>query len=83
LGPGVRHRAAGALIGFARDTLGLARLVAGLAADNRASARVLTKLGFSLVRETERRSRSRGGVIAALDYAMDLRPPADSRTPRA
>ena len=47
-GRGLATEAGAASIEFARSTLGLARLVAMVHPDNVASARVVTKLGFSV-----------------------------------
>jgi RimJ/RimL family protein N-acetyltransferase len=45
-GRGFASEAAGAVLKFARDVLGLKRLKSGHAVDNPASGRVLAKLGF-------------------------------------
>jgi RimJ/RimL family protein N-acetyltransferase len=45
-GQGIASEAAGAVLRFALDDLGLKRLKSGHAVDNLASGRVLTKLGF-------------------------------------
>ncbi|MFO1395185.1 MAG: GNAT family N-acetyltransferase [Steroidobacteraceae bacterium] len=50
-GLGLATEAGRASIGFARDVLGLQRLVALVHPDNVASARVVTKLGFAVERQ--------------------------------
>ncbi|MBL8692366.1 MAG: GNAT family N-acetyltransferase [Rhodospirillaceae bacterium] len=70
-GHGYATEAAGALIQFAWGALGLARLKAGHAADNPASGRLLVKLGFQCITETEVYSRPRDCKIRALKYALD------------
>jgi RimJ/RimL family protein N-acetyltransferase len=70
-GRGFAFEAARAVLDFARDDVGLTRLTSGHAADNPASGRVLTKLGFRKAGEGVRRSRSRGEDIAQWRYVLD------------
>jgi RimJ/RimL family protein N-acetyltransferase len=69
-GQGLASEAAGALLRFALDDLGLGRLRSGHAADNPASGRVLEKLGFRFVGETTKWSRPRGREIVHLSYEL-------------
>jgi len=59
-GRGYAGEAAAAVVDFATATLGLRRLESGHAADNPASGRVLTRLGFTHVGEALRWYLSRG-----------------------
>ena len=72
-GRGYATEAGRAMIGHARDALGLRRLQAGHFADNPASGRVLAKLGFvptgSVVPYP---SVARGGDATAVRFALDL-----------
>ena len=68
-GKGLATESARAVIGYARDQLGLPRLVGWVHPDNVASARVLTKLGFAFERRTT--VASIPGVDFDL-YAMQL-----------
>lgn len=63
-GRGLATEAGRASVDFARDTLRLARLVALIHPDNVASVGVVTKLGFSLERQT--------GYSGLPDVAIDL-----------
>lgn len=63
-GRGLAREAAAAALDFAFDVLGLRAVTAGHAADNPASGRVLSALGFEPVQSGEKPSRSRGGVVA-------------------
>ena len=58
-GRGLASEAAAAVRDFALDSVGLKRLLSGHAADNPASGRVLTKLGFRWLRDATSWSRSR------------------------
>jgi len=68
-GQGFASEAAGAVIDFAFDKLGLGRLTTGHAADNPASGRVLAKLGFERIGETRVWSNPRGEEIRQIRYA--------------
>ena len=67
-GRGFAREAAEAVMTFAFADLGLRRLVAGHAADNPGSGRVLEKLGFSCTGEASVWSRSRQTEIRQLRY---------------
>ena len=67
-GMGYAREAAEAVFGFARRTIGLARLRSGHAADNPASGKVLVRLGFAPLAEEPRFSRPRGCDIAYRPY---------------
>jgi RimJ/RimL family protein N-acetyltransferase len=69
-GQGYATEAAGALIQFAWRALRLTRLNAGRAADNLASGRVLTKLGFQCTAEAQAYYRPRKRRIATLKYVL-------------
>jgi RimJ/RimL family protein N-acetyltransferase len=70
-GRGLATEAAGAVHDFATRTLGLRRLVAGHAADNPASGRILVRLGFHQVGHRTLWYRSRGAEVARLHYVFD------------
>lgn len=72
-GRGHASEAAQAVMRFAREDVGFAGLKSGHAADNAASARVLAKLGFSLVDTVQLFSRSRGETIDQRRYALSFR----------
>lgn len=75
-GLGIATEAGRAVIANARDTLRIARLVAGHFIDNPASGRVLRKLGFRPTGETRaRHSLGRGGEAMCAEFAMDLTEP--------
>ncbi|HTX51478.1 MAG TPA: GNAT family N-acetyltransferase, partial [Caulobacteraceae bacterium] len=67
-GEGFATEAARAVMDFASASLGLTRFKAGRAADNRASGRVLEKLGFRPVEEGEIGSAPRGAIIRRVRY---------------
>ncbi|MEQ9642368.1 MAG: GNAT family N-acetyltransferase [Alphaproteobacteria bacterium] len=71
-GRGFASEAGAALVDFARDTLRLRRLVAGHAADNPASGRVLRKLGFRWREDAAVWSNPRQATIAKTKYTLDL-----------
>lgn len=66
---GVATEAASALIEWGRGALSAEKFIAGHFADNPASGRVLTKLGFRLVGENEMSGLARGEKGRALRYA--------------
>ena len=70
-GQGYAFEAAHALVHFAIGGLGLIRLKAGHAADNPASGRILTKLGFRMLDVVSRPSKSRGTDIEHWRYPLD------------
>ena len=77
---GYASEAAAAVTSYARETLGLRRLVAITAVDNRSSVRVLERLGF----EFERMVRLPGDDADLKLFALDLRaraPDAVGRVP--
>jgi [ribosomal protein S5]-alanine N-acetyltransferase len=67
---GYASEAAIALRDYAFATLGLERVVAGHYADNHASGRILTKLGFRYTCEVMRESLSRGVKVKCLEMAL-------------
>ena len=69
-GQGFATEAARALVVFSFDALGLARLTSGHAADNPASGRVLSKLGFRKTGETRLWSKPRACEIDQWRYEM-------------
>ena len=73
-GRGYAFEAASALRDFAFGDLGLSRLKSGHAADNAASGRVLTKLGFKPLDIVEVFSNSRGENIRQCRYVMEAPP---------
>jgi len=72
-GRGYATEAGQAVVEMARHALGYRRLHAWHFADNPASGRVLTKLGFRRTGRIEpRRSLARGGTASGIGYALDL-----------
>jgi len=72
-GRGYATEAGRAVIEMARHALGYKRLHAWHFADNPASGRVLTKLGFRRTGYVEpRRSLARGGTAPGIGYALDF-----------
>lgn len=69
-GHGYAFEAARALVQFGFRDVGLIQLKAGHAADNPASGRVLSKLGFKLLDRVETTSRSRGHSIEQCRYLL-------------
>ncbi|WP_105382173.1 GNAT family N-acetyltransferase [Neorhizobium alkalisoli] len=69
-GHGYAFEAAQAVVGFALENVGLSTLKSGHAADNPASGRILTKLGFTPAGTIELFSRSRGENIQQCRYAL-------------
>lgn len=69
-GQGFASEAARAVVRFAFAEAGLLSLRSGHAADNAASGRVLTRLGFRLLDQVERPSRSRGETILQCRYQL-------------
>jgi RimJ/RimL family protein N-acetyltransferase len=69
-GRGYAFEAAHAVARFALEDVGLTRLKAGHADDNPASARILTKLGFTLIDTVQGFSRPRGENIARSRYKL-------------
>lgn len=69
-GKGLAFEAAQALIHFAFYEVGLSRLTSAHASDNPASGRVLTKLGFTQIGNTEILLRSRNETILQHCYAL-------------
>lgn len=67
-----------AVLGIARDSLRLCRIVSGHFVDNPASGRVLEKLRFEAVEEIgTRHSRARGEDVMFRGYALDMCAKAD------
>jgi RimJ/RimL family protein N-acetyltransferase len=71
-GRGYATEAGRAVLAIARHALPLTRLVAYHHADNPASGHVLRKLGFTETGRSQRFSLARGGMVAAVDLALDL-----------
>lgn len=71
-GRGYATEAARAVVAIARDALRLPGLGATCFTDNRASARVLAKLGFRETGRAARPSLARGGVAPAVTMELDL-----------
>jgi ribosomal-protein-alanine N-acetyltransferase len=69
-GQGLASEAARAVVRFAFANAGLLSLRSGHAADNAASGRVLTRLGFRLFDRAECPSRSRGETILQCRYRL-------------
>lgn len=69
-GQGLAAEAATAVVRFAFSEAGLQSLRSGHAADNVASGRVLERLGFRLLDQVERPSRSRGETILQCRYRL-------------
>ncbi|MGX1788073.1 GNAT family N-acetyltransferase [Bosea sp. NPDC055332] len=69
-GQGFASEAARAVARFAFAEAGLSALRSSHAADNTASGRILTKLGFRLLDQVERSSRSRGATILQCRYRL-------------
>lgn len=69
-GQGFASEAARAVVRFAFAEAGLLSLRSGHAADNAASGRILTRLGFRLVDRVEHSSRSRGETILQCRYQL-------------
>ena len=70
-GRGFASEAAGAVVAFAFELLGLDGLNSGHARDNPASGQVLRKLGFRRIGETTAWSNPRGEKIDQCVYARD------------
>lgn len=71
-GRGYATEAAKAVLGIAK-TIGHRHIVAGHFADNPASGRVLTKIGFRATGKTElRESKGRGHADASITFTLDL-----------
>ncbi|MEH3122027.1 MAG: GNAT family N-acetyltransferase [Sphingomonas phyllosphaerae] len=71
-GRGYATEAGRAVIDIARHALPLTRLTAYHHADNPASGAVLRKLGFVETGRSPRWSLARGGMVEAVDFALDL-----------
>ncbi|OWZ94459.1 GNAT family N-acetyltransferase [Sinorhizobium sp. LM21] len=69
-GQGYACEAAQAVVSFAFEQVGLARLKSGHAADNPASGKVLLKLGFRPEKTMRKASRSRGEEILHQSYSL-------------
>jgi len=69
-GRGFASEAARAVARFGFEPLGLARLTSGRAADNAASGRVLTKLGFQEIERVRVWSNPRGMEIDQIRYEL-------------
>lgn len=70
-GQGYAGEAAGRLVSFASDSLGVARFTATAAADNAASIRVLEKLGFTESGRGEQEVPSSGRLREVILFARD------------
>ncbi|MDR6786667.1 RimJ/RimL family protein N-acetyltransferase [Sphingomonas sp. BE138] len=71
-GRGYATEAGRAVIAIARHALPITRLTAYHHADNPASGRVLRKLGFVETGRSQRHALARGGMVEAVDFALDL-----------
>ncbi|HEY4941449.1 MAG TPA: GNAT family N-acetyltransferase [Rhizomicrobium sp.] len=69
-GQGFAFEAAEAVVRFGFEQAGLTALNSGHAADNPASGRVLTRLGFAYLDEVTVPSRARGGSIVQRRYRL-------------
>ncbi len=69
-GKGVATEAAQGALAFAFDELGEPEVKSGHYADNHASGRVMTKLGFRYDRESMRFSKARGHAVRFLDTRL-------------
>lgn len=69
-GAGIATEAAHAALAFAFDELGEKEVKSGHYADNHASGRVMTKLGFRYARESMRFSKARGHAVRFLDTRL-------------
>jgi [ribosomal protein S5]-alanine N-acetyltransferase len=78
-GRGLASEAAGAVVAFAFDNLGLNGLDSGHANDNPASGKVLRKLGFRCLGEARVWSNPRAEEITQCVYALDR--PEEPRPP--
>jgi RimJ/RimL family protein N-acetyltransferase len=74
---GIMTEAAGAVVRFAFDVIGLHKLVVGHFEGNTASARVIEKLGFRLVGRAEEHVWKNGRWYAHLDYELLADDPVD------
>jgi ribosomal-protein-alanine N-acetyltransferase len=59
-----------ALRDYAFEVVGLSQIIAGHYADNHASGRVLTKLGFRYYAEAQRHSLARGAKVRCLEMVL-------------
>lgn len=73
-GRGYASEAAAALMTWAEGELALSRFASGHFADNPASGRILTKLGFVPAGETELFGRARGRKDPCVRYAKGIEP---------
>lgn len=71
-GGGLMSEALSAIEVYAREA-GFKRLFASVHQGNEGSAKVLMKCGFSYIGEAETHSISRGGMVQAWEYSMELR----------
>lgn len=69
-GKGIATEAARGALLFAFDELGEREVKSGHYADNHASGRVMTKLGFRYAKESMRFSKARGHAVRFLDTRM-------------
>ncbi|MDX2221521.1 MAG: GNAT family N-acetyltransferase [Rhodospirillaceae bacterium] len=69
-GAGYMSEAAAAVVDFAMGWLAAPHIVAGALAENPASLRILTKLGFAATGVEERESKSRYGLVACNMLAL-------------
>ncbi len=70
-GGGLMSEALKAVVGYAREA-GFKRLFADVHQGNESSAKVLMKNGFSYIGEAETYSISRGGMVKAWEYELEL-----------
>lgn len=70
-GQGIAREAAGGVVKFAFDDVGLVRLVAGHADDNPASGKVLAALGFRYTGDRPLWYRSRGEMVTHRRHVLE------------
>lgn len=73
-GRGYAVEAAGRLVAFAREALGIDRFTATAAADNAASIRVLEKLGFAECGRGEQEVPTSGELRAVIHFSREAEP---------
>ncbi len=74
-GRGYASEAGHAVIQMARHALPITRIAAYHHVDNPASGHVLRKLGFVETGRSQRHALARGGMVEAVDFALDLDAP--------
>ena len=82
-GAGIATEAARAALAFAFDELGEKEVKSGHYADNHASGRVMTKLGFRYAKESMRFSKARGHAVRFLDTRLKREHSGDKANERS